>query len=290
MLSGASWGWSCRMIGDDSSRSDRSARPGEHRPGVLGRATVDERLGPPRRVGRRDPRPGLRGQHGVRGDQRRAQYLLARRPRRAHAVVDHVEAQPVHEVGAGQVVGRHDHPPAHGPALAPEAAVAPRPTRAARRGSSAAGRRAPPSASTCRGTPSSNGKYCGSSTQRGARLQLQESQPDPQHAARLGLQQHLGAAARGFGAVGRRGEHAELPAQPVLLRRRPVGVQQVPLEQHGVGHRADLVQGTDRSAHTAGFLQQAFQRLVPGCDHVLRPVGGQGVQRARDSRMKVEPG
>ena len=27
VLSGASWGWSCRMIGDDSSRSDRSGGP-----------------------------------------------------------------------------------------------------------------------------------------------------------------------------------------------------------------------------------------------------------------------
>jgi hypothetical protein len=89
--------------------------------------------------------------------------------------------------------------------------------------------------------------------ERGAGLELEEPQPDAEAALGLGLQQHLGAAARGFRAVRRRGEHAELPAEPVLLRRRPVGVEQVPLEQNGVGDRADLVQ----RVHGASFRRRS---------------------------------
>ena len=76
----------------------------------------------------------------------------------------------------------------------------------------------------------------------GPGAQVQESQPHVQHGTGPALEQHLGARVVGFVGEALRREHPELPAQPVLLRRGTVGVEQVALEQHGVGDRGDLVE------------------------------------------------
>ena len=76
----------------------------------------------------------------------------------------------------------------------------------------------------------------------GPGAQVQEPQPHVEHRAGPALEQHLGARAVGLVGEAGRGEHPELPAQPVLLRRGAVGVEQVALEQHGVGDRGDLVE------------------------------------------------
>ena len=53
-------------------------------------------------------------------------------------------------------------------------------------------------------------------------------------------------------------EHAELPAQLVLLRRRPVGVEHVALVQDGVGDLPGQLQAHSRpGSHTAGRFRRA---------------------------------
>ena len=267
VLSGASCGWSARMIGEESSRSERSAGPASTgQVCSLTQAAVAAAAHCGGSV--RDRKvPGRDGEQRVRGDQRVAQQLLARRVRRAVAVVDHVEAQPVHQVGPGQV-GRGDHDPAGDrPALAQQL-----PGRGAVR-------RAQLLDLAGRGKSDGHGLRAGEQLVqsqhrvqlprhplleaqlpdpvddqlvdrlpvggvRGAGLQLQAAQPQLQLAAAGSgrLQQALGAVAGRLGAVAGRGEHAELPAQPVLLRRGAVGVEQVALEQHGVGDRGHRVQ------------------------------------------------
>ena len=138
-----------------------------------------------------------------------------------------------------------------------------------------------PQSSGCRRRPAPD--RCTGRGPRRAGLELQEPQPDVQYAPRRGrrFQQHLGAVAR-WARCRRRsaGEHAELPAQPVLLRRRPVGVEQIALEQHGVGHRASS-RATASSSTSTGLTTRAVpassQRrlraasgLVPGRDRPLR--------------------
>ena len=92
-------------------------------------------------------------------------------------------------------------------------------------------------------------------------------------AAGPGIDDDLGAHAstarsRRAAAQRRRREHAELPAQLVLPRRRPVRVQHVALVEHGVGHRAGRREAIAacRVRHHAvltGFLQQALDRRRP---------------------------
>ena len=247
MLSGASCGWSCRMIGDDSSRSDRSGGPAST--GQVCSDVHPSTNGCAHRGGSviETHAPALGGEHGVRGDQRRAQHLLARRPGGHDAVVDRRRAA-AGARGRGRAGRRSTRPPARaaaqhsrrkGPSSSTDAGSStgivlrqvverhrrrrPAAARPPRTGSTAGRRRAgcgPAAAGTAAGSAARQPGLGSSSTS--VRLRV------------------------GSGAVGRRGEHAELPAQPVLLRRRPVGVQEVPLEQHGVGDRADLIQGAHR--------------------------------------------
>ena len=203
MLSGASCGWSARMIGDDSSRSVRSGGPGEHRPGVLVAAA--------RRGAARPTRGGSVGERNAPGsaasrvcaaisDVRSASSRGA--PVAAGGVVDDVEAQPVaRRTGRAASAAETTIRPVSGQQRADVAAGDPvavvllgsrTPGHAigSRRAGAAARRRAN-TASTCRGTPSSNGtcrrrpstelvdraavgivRRCG--------LQLQEAQPHVQ--------------------------------------------------------------------------------------------------------------
>ena len=70
------------------------------------------------------------------------------------------------------------------------------------------------------------------------RVDVEEAQPQVRHGLPGSLQETLGQARRGLGGGGepRRHEHPELPADPVLGRRGPVGVEQVALVEHRVGH------------------------------------------------------
>ena len=77
------------------------------------------------------------------------------------------------------------------------------------------------------------------------------------------------------GGVGRRHEHAELPAQLVLPGRRPVRVEHVALVEDGVGdaRRATVERRsvTRHSALLAGFLQQLLDGVVPRRQGPRRP-------------------
>ena len=84
--------------------------------------------------------------------------------------------------------------------------------------------------------------------------------------------------------VGRRREHAELPAHLVLLRRGAVRVEHVALVQHGVGHRPSRRRRIGRSsALLAGFLQQLLEGVVPGRQGAaaLNRVSASSVSRRR---------
>ena len=101
----------------------------------------------------------------------------------------------------------------------------------------------------------------------GAGLKLQEAQVDLQLRLRPRAQQAVGEHGRLFPGAGLRGagraQDAELPAGLVLLRRRPVGVQQVALVEDGVRDGAGKAQAhvhRSRSpAHVGGCAGQ--QRL-----------------------------
>ena len=74
----------------------------------------------------------------------------------------------------------------------------------------------------------------------GPSAQLQEPQSQVQDGAGAAFEQDLGAGAVRLAGEPGRGEHAELPPQAVLLRRGAVGVEQVALEEDGVGDAAGL--------------------------------------------------
>ena len=77
---------------------------------------------------------------------------------------------------------------------------------------------------------------CWTCRNRSRRRRVAPGRGSSRHSVRLrgGLGEPLGRAGRH--------EDPELPAQRVLLRRRPVGVEQVALEQDGVGDRGDRVE------------------------------------------------
>ena len=251
------------MIGDDSSRSDRSGGPASTGQ-VCSRTCNRRRTAEAHRGGSvtRDPRPGSAAStvcaaiSDVRSTSSRGapgghtpSLMTSRRSRSAR--------------GRGRAGRRSTRPPvpAHGATTAQHSRRrGPRshdPDAGSSTGIGLLGRSASAtSASTCRGTPSSNGKYWGSSTDSfhgptqpyGVRAPAAAGIAAGSAASQPGLGSSSASVRLRVGSVpsDARGEHAELPAQPVLLRRRPVGVQEVPLEQHGVGHRADLIQGTHR--------------------------------------------
>lgn len=87
-------------------------------------------------------------------------------------------------------------------------------------------------------------------------LKLQEADPYSQRAGRRRLQEALGLLIPGLSRASHRGparttrlypgsggQHPELPANPVLVGRLAVGVEEVALIEDGVGHRAGPGQG-----------------------------------------------
>ena len=75
---------------------------------------------------------------------------------------------------------------------------------------------------------------------------------------------HRRALRRRRARLGRRHQHAELPAHLVLPRRRPVRIQHVALVEHGVGDRAGARRTGPRASRLlAGFLQELLDRVVP---------------------------
>jgi hypothetical protein len=201
-----------------------------------------------------------------------------------------VDAQPKHVAGPGQGLGRDDQPAADRPAAAIDAAT---PDRLAGElllevegdgalalGDGDHGVDLARHALLPREVPLPAGEQLGDGPAvgvvDGAGAQLQEPQAKVQRRGTLPVdtmtfQQHLGAGAvRLVGEPGR-GQDAELPAEPVLLGGGAVGVEQVPLEQDGVGEGGDLV-----------------ERGIPRAGGVADHGGGRGLRRG-GSRVTLLP-
>ena len=291
-LSGASCGWSSRMIGEDSSTSARPVVPGEHRPGVLVVQRARPPAGPTRggSVTERNA-PAVEAEQQVRGDQRVPQRGLARRRRRGRSEsLSTSIAQPQHVVRARAAA----RPPTDEPArsAAGSAAAHAAADDGARRSSLRRGRRTArvirvtgPATRDGRrrpflGTPSSHGTVPvvavdelvdgpkpsprrGRTARAAAGTAVDGEAAPGAGSSRHSVRERSGSPRREPG----RDEHAELPAQPVLRRRGAVGVEQVALEEDGVGDAAGLGERGRRSSVTAPrsrrLLQQPLHRRRP---------------------------
>jgi hypothetical protein len=109
-----------------------------------------------------------------------------------------------------------------------------------------------------------------------AMLRLEEPEPHPQPGTRTRLEQALGALSpRVRRARNRRldrwaclhpparGEHAELPANPVLRGRLPIRVEQVALVEHRVRHRAGRLPALDVGRLTTRRPSIAIDQALP---------------------------
>ena len=236
----------------------------------------------------------------------------ARRGRVGDGVVDDVEAQPQRAVGTGErdrgrrartrpvtAAARRTRRPARAPVASGISSGSRWPAGRRRRSTGASARTSSATAaSTWRGTPSSQA-VCGTpSTSRRScsapsgsttapALEAEEAQPQPQGRAGAGRRARTRCGWRTGSARGRprrrRDEDAELPAQRVLLRRRAVGVEQVALEQDGVGDRRRRRRGGRRavigpspaSSSAAKVCSQRGQgpRRAPGAERGERVLG-----------------
>ena len=245
---------------DDRAREQQvraPLRPGEHRPGVPVVQLAGRGEGPLGRVGGREERARGDGDQGVRGDERRPQRDLARGAVGAGGVVDDVDAQAQDVVRPGQRLGGDDEPPVQRQAAPLDAAagdgldgvlrgereghgVLARPVDGDRGIDLPGHALLPGEVPVVAVDQLVDGAAVGVVDGPGA--QLQEPQSQVQDGAGAAVEQDLGAGAvRLVGEPGR-GEDAELPPQAVLLRRGAVGVEQVALEEHGVGDAGGLVE------------------------------------------------